>query len=249
MVFSSNFWQTNINPLINAIAHFLRTNISFVTWVIICTISLLLLWIFRKNVVKLRKKLFYYAIYYYKQYGFGCVISTVITCWLALMVVFHFGLDQTFFSLMGLLFIVGGGAYKAHNDKDKKNELVFQGRRECFDCLRGIIWKLYTLPRKSEDFTKSKSALEKELTDLYIKAEKYFGHTSRIFVFLDQTRNAAIHYLYGVNELSETDLWKGYMAANEFLMPFLKEKEFLNRRREFELDIFKPETFAPIWTK
>ena len=42
---------------------------------------------------------------------------------------------------------------------------------------------------------------------------------------------------------------KQHEAANEFLIPFLGQKEFLKRRREFELDMFKPETFAPIWAK
>lgn len=199
---------------------------------------------------KILKKTFYFLKCYYKRYdSFWCRISSVFMIILVLMIGIHHNMDPIGAALLGFLIPLGAGIYKAHDDKDKKNQPVFKGRQECFHELRDIVLELDKLSSDAGDFVQNRTALKHKTNALDIKARLYFDNRSHTFKFIEQARAAIMDYLWGIDQPSDTVGRKGYMAAHEFLKPFSEHKEFLNRRREFELDIFKPETFAPIWAK
>lgn len=170
---------------------------------------------------------------YWKRYNnFWCRISSAFMIVLIGMILIHHKMDAIGTALLGFLIPLGAGLYKAHDDKDKKNEPVFEGGRECFYDLKNIVTKLY-----QKDWFENRADLVKELDNLHIKAEQYFDHGLHAFKFIDQVRNAGIAFLHGTEGQKNAAMW--------YLNPILDFKKFVNRRGEFELDMFKPEAFDP----
>lgn len=192
-----------------------------------------------------------WIITYYKKYNnFWCVASSIAIPILILVIGIRFyyhKLDGITVWLIGLFISAIIGTYKVHNDKDKKNESIFKARSQCFDDLRNIVAKLYFHSNSRENFDAEKREIIEQANKLYKNAGLCYGNQSRTFLFIDQVRTAIIDYLHGTNESVGTQLRTNYVEANEFLNPFLKQIEFLNERKKFELDMFKPEKFDSKW--